>query len=79
MAIYDICALHFQAVKQRSTLFTLQFGAAMSICTLPDTRIAGHTVMFAATALVLLITEYVLTFNMRLKQASDGIPGNQYR
>ena len=65
LALYYTSALLHGRPGRNAALVTTAFGVFLNFCTLPDTRSRGMTLLFAATAVALLLVEYLLLSNLR--------------
>lgn len=67
LAFYYIAAYFYCRAKPDRALFTVQLAAFLDITTLADERALGISVIFAAVAAFLLLTEFVLIENLKEK------------
>lgn len=65
LAFYYICCWHYDTAKPNAALLFVQAGVFLNLCILPDSRSKSATAMFAATALLLLLLEFLMVNNLR--------------
>lgn len=71
LAFYHIAAYFYGRAKPVQALFLVQLAAFLDVTTLSDGRVLGLSVIFAACAAFLLMTEFVMISNLREKPEKD--------
>ena len=71
LAFYYICCWHYGAAKPNAALLFTQAGVFLNLCVLPDSRSKSATVLFAATAALLLTLEFLMVRNLRESTAES--------
>ena len=65
MAFYYVAGWIFGRPQPNAAFFSIQLAVFLNVCTLPDARHGAMTALFAATAAMLLLLEYILLANLR--------------
>lgn len=64
-AFFRVAGFAFGAPKEWRSMFLCMFGAMLCLTTLADSRYIGQQIMFAATAMMLVLYNWIMVANLR--------------